>query len=79
MWVNDVLHALPESFGFTDLPDCIDGTVELGIGTSHSNDLEFPTNDIEWMGEKKRGSACDTPACELSQSQFCSIEGVGRR
>jgi hypothetical protein len=48
---SDVLHALPKSFGFADLPDSIDSTVEFGIGTAHTDDLEFSTDNIEWMGE----------------------------
>ena len=67
MGAGDVLHALPETFGFTYFPDGIDSTAEFGIGTAHTDDLEFPTNDIERMGEEQRGSACNTSTSELSK------------
>jgi hypothetical protein len=49
--VGNILHALPKSFGFADLPDSVDGTVEFGVRPAHTDNLEFSTDDIEWMGE----------------------------
>jgi hypothetical protein len=49
--IYDVLHAFPESFSFTNLPNSIDGTVEFGVRTAHTDNLEFSTNDIEWMSK----------------------------
>lgn len=51
--VYDILHALPEAFGFADLSDSIDSSIEFRIGTAHTDNLEFPTNDVEWMRKEE--------------------------